>query len=57
MPVVINDLEVIAPPPRDPQQEAQEPRRKTRPQPGPTPEDIYLVMRRMALRQLRLHAD
>lgn len=55
MPIVINDLEVIAPAaPREP---AQQPKPQNTPLPGPTPEDVYWVVRRAVARHLRLMAD
>jgi hypothetical protein len=54
MPVVINELEVIAEP--EPPEPRREMRRPTPPS-GPTPEDVYWVMRRLALRRWRLQAD
>jgi hypothetical protein len=54
MPTIVNDLDVIAePPPKIP---AQQPKQENTPAPGPTPEDLYWVVRRQALRRLRLCA-
>jgi hypothetical protein len=55
MPTIVNDLGVIAEPP--PKGQAQPPKQENTPPPGPTPEDLYWVVRRQALRRLRLHAD
>jgi hypothetical protein len=54
MPVIINQLEVIAPPPVS--NPASKPP-QTRPQPGPTPHDIQRVLRQATLRALRVKAD
>ena len=55
MPIVINDLEVIAPP--APHEPAQQSKPQNTPQPGPTPEVSNWVMRRLVARHLRLRAD
>ena len=55
MTVIINELEVIAPPPQE--RLAQERRAENTPPPGPTPEDIYRVVRQQLLRQLRIQTD
>lgn len=55
MPVIINEVEVIAPPPSA----AEGPRttpENSRP-PGPTPLDIYWTTRKIMERQARLHAQ
>lgn len=54
MPVIINELEVIAPPPnRDDVKD--ESAQNIKP-PGPTPEDIYWATRKLTERRLRLSA-
>lgn len=55
MSVIINELEVIAPPPS--REEVRETMPQNLPQAGPTPEDIYWVLRRLVERELRLQAD
>lgn len=55
MPVIINELEVIVPPPA--REKAQNPSAQNRPQPGPTPADIQQVMRKFVERRQRLQAD
>jgi hypothetical protein len=55
MPTIVNDLDVIAEPPQ--KAPAQPPKQQNTPPPGPTPDDLYWVVRRQALRRLRLHAD
>jgi len=54
MPIIINDIEVIAPPPNPTGQGKVEP--VNRPPKGPTPQDIYWVNRKLLTRQLRVHA-
>ncbi len=54
MPVIINEIEVIAPPPsREQQRDTNVTNMKP---PGPTPADIYWVTRRLIERRLRLAA-
>jgi hypothetical protein len=55
MPTIVNDLEVVAAPP--PKPAGPPPKQQNLPPPGPTPEDLYWVARRLALRRLRLQAD
>jgi hypothetical protein len=54
MPVIINEIEIIAPPPS--RQEIRNSDPVNLPPPGPTPRDIYWVNRQMMSRQLRVHA-
>ena len=54
MPVVINELEVVAPPPS--QQEVRQTPPQNLPTSGIKPEDIRAVIRKFAERRLRLHA-
>jgi hypothetical protein len=57
MPIIINELEVIAAqPPERPQPQSRAERENT-PPPGPTPEDIYWAMRQLVARRLRVQAD
>lgn len=53
MNIVINELEVVAPPP-SPAQNRTPP--ENRPDPGVTPRDLYRVTRRQVERQLRSRA-
>jgi hypothetical protein len=55
MPVIINEVEVIAPPPA--REQSQNPNPQNRPQMGPTPADIQQVIRKFVERRLRLRAD
>ncbi|HEX9371218.1 MAG TPA: hypothetical protein VF897_09435 [Roseiflexaceae bacterium] len=55
MPVIINDLEVIAPP--EPPEKQHETKPQNQAPPGPTPDDLYQVLRRLIARQLRVEAD
>lgn len=55
MPVIINELEVIAPPPR--QDEVRDRPLETIEAPGPKPEDIQAVLRKFIERRLRLFTD
>jgi hypothetical protein len=55
MPIIINEIEVIAPPPA--REQVQNPNAQNRPQLGPTPADIRRVIRRLVERRLRLWAD
>jgi hypothetical protein len=55
MPVIINEVEVITPPPA--REQAQNPNPQNRPQIGPTPADIARVIRKFAERRARLHSD
>ena len=54
MPIIINDVEVIAPPPSRQDQRQTAP--SNLPPVGPTPRDIYWVNRQLIARQVRLHA-
>lgn len=55
MPVIINEVEVIAPPPA--REQSQNPNPHNRPQTGPTAVDIQQVIRKFIERRLRLWAD
>jgi hypothetical protein len=55
MPTIVNDLDVIAEPTA--KTPAQQPAPDAIPAPGPTPEDVYWVVRRQVLRRLRLCAS
>ena len=54
MPIIINDVKVIAPPPSRQEQRHTDP--ANLPPTGPTPRDIYWVTRKLMERQLRSHA-
>ncbi|HEY9818631.1 MAG TPA: hypothetical protein V6D20_22900 [Candidatus Obscuribacterales bacterium] len=54
MPIIINDMEVIAPPPSPGEVHSTEP--VNLPPPGPTPRDLYWVTRKLMERQMRLYA-
>lgn len=54
MPVIINEVEVIAPPPT--RQELRSAPPETIKPPGPTPRDIYWVTRKLLERRVRLQA-
>lgn len=54
MPVIINEVEVIAPPPRPETVQQRNPEQV--PPAGPTPHDIYRVTRKLMERRLRLQA-
>ena len=54
MPVIINEVEVIAPPP--PKEQQRDMNAANVKPPGPTPADIYRVTRKLIERRLRLQA-
>ena len=54
MPVIINEIEVIAPPPS--RSEVKETAPANLPPTGPTPRDIYWVNRKLMARQMRVAA-
>jgi hypothetical protein len=54
MPIIINEIEVIAPPPTREEVRNNEP--VNLPPAGPTPRDLYWVTRKLIERQLRSHA-
>jgi hypothetical protein len=54
MPVIINEVEVIAPPPSATEGRPTSP--EANQTPGPTPLDIYWTVRKVMERQMRLHA-
>lgn len=54
MPIIINEIEVIAAPPTREEVRTREP--VNLPPAGPTPRDLYWVTRKLIERQLRSHA-
>ncbi|MFQ6027667.1 MAG: hypothetical protein ACE5Q6_09265 [Dehalococcoidia bacterium] len=54
MPIIINEVEVIAPPPDREAVRDESPENIKAP--GPTPHDIFWTMRRLIERQVRLQA-
>jgi hypothetical protein len=54
MPVIINEVEVISPPPSRAETVTTQP--VNLPPAGPTPRDVYWVTRKLLERQARLHA-
>lgn len=54
MPVIINEVEVIAPP--LPREQVRQTDPANLPAPGPTPHDVYLALRKLVERRLRLQA-
>ncbi|MEX1020444.1 MAG: hypothetical protein WDZ49_12345 [Litorilinea sp.] len=54
MPVIVNEVEVIAPPPT--QSDQKEKSTENMKPPGPTPNDIYWVTRKLLERRVRLLA-
>lgn len=54
MPIIINEVEVIAPPPT--REEIRNNAEVNLPPAGPTPRDLYWVTRKLMERQIRLQA-